>query len=347
MNGALLPRNQCARSGGGGTRSALPHTLHPPTPGTAEPSLFAVIPDMLLAGWLSARSTGLGDATTLSTDLKLRTLRPISPGETLLEIRSGGLLTPAVAYADREFGRDISSYAAQLGVGFGSVALATYLTAERVRGFGAATWFAGSSAETGGSISASEYSPLTKCHWSLKAPVVDPDVRPLVTRGIELVLPLCELAARRAWSSRQVWGEDAAGGVGGSATVDDVAQWSRDELVQLIEESFAIVLSRQWPEPPPCFAEDGISLVDHPASSGAADQLPRAWGFGASAPSGPALLPPIQGCLLHASEDDYDDGEANAVVGVPPRPILGNKGEGICLRCVATRSIQIGEAIVT
>ena len=159
---------------------------------------------MLLAGWLSARSTGLGDATTLSTDLKLRTLRPISPGETLLEIRSGGLLTPAVAYADREFGRDISSYAAQLGVGFGSVALATYLTAERVRGFGAATWFAGSSAETGGSISASS-TLRSQCHWSLKAPVVDPDVRPLVTRGIELVLPLCELAARRAWSSRQVW----------------------------------------------------------------------------------------------------------------------------------------------
>ena len=100
----------------------------------------------MLASWLSSRSSGLGDATKLEPDLKLTVARPISPGETLLELRSGGLLTPAVAYADREFGRDLASYAAQLGPGFGSVALSAFLTAERVRGFGAATWFAGSAA---------------------------------------------------------------------------------------------------------------------------------------------------------------------------------------------------------
>ena len=37
---------------------------------------------------------------------------------------------------------------------------------------------------------------------------------------------------------------------------------------------------------------------------------------------------------------------ANAALGLPPRPRLGNLGAGVGLRCVATRPIDTGEALL-
>ena len=48
--------------------------------------------------------------------------------------------------ADREMGRDLQEIAAQVGPGFDTVALATLCAVERVRGFEAETWYAGSTA---------------------------------------------------------------------------------------------------------------------------------------------------------------------------------------------------------
>ena len=67
------------------------------------------------------------------------------------------------------------------------------------------------------------------------------------------------------------------------------------------------------------------------------------WGFGDGAPQGPALLPPLEGLL---DAQGCDGGGGNVVVGVPPLPAAGNLGEGVSVRCVATRRIELGERLV-
>ena len=99
-----------------------------------------------LAEWLSTRSVGFGSNVVLASgDLPLAA-RSVEVGETLLELRSGACLTARAAYADREMGRDLQDIAAQVGPGFDTVALAAFCAAERVRGFEAESWYAGSSA---------------------------------------------------------------------------------------------------------------------------------------------------------------------------------------------------------
>ena len=77
-------------------------------------------------------------------DFRLRTERNVEEGETLFEILHDGLLTPAAAYNDKEVGLEFKSWAQRIGPGFGTVALASYVAIDRVRGFRAGQWFAGS-----------------------------------------------------------------------------------------------------------------------------------------------------------------------------------------------------------
>jgi hypothetical protein len=277
----------------------------------------------LLSSWLATRST-LGEVASLTSDLCLITTRPVEAGEVILDLRKEALVTPDVVYADREFGRELSTFATRYGPGFGSVALATFFAVERIRGFQAGTWFAGSAAETGNSIGASEYSPLSGGHWSLDCSgekEVSQELRPIIAQGMELVLPICELAARRAWSSNQLWSEG-----------NEVIQWSRDGLLEVLETSFTIVLSRQWPEPPPYLGKGAEAA-----------SAPSAWGFGTGSPTGPAVLPPIRN-VFHAHKDEMLQ-ERNAAIGLPPPPKMGNLGEGVSARCVALQRIDQGELV--
>ena len=192
----------------------------------------------------------------------------------------------------------------------------------------------------------SAWSPVTRGHWESevqKPSSIDPELVPLVSQGIELVLPSIELAARRAWTpglapppSSPSWFAD---GWIGDAAERQLEGWSNAEVRAALTTSFSLVLSRQWPTPPPFFASASADCIEteiEPATR---------WGYGGTAPQGPALLPPLPGVLVPSTLLSDADG-ANAVLGVPPEPTAGSLGEGVCLRCVATRRIDKGETLL-
>lgn len=299
--------------------------------------LLPTIADPPLASWLSTRAIGIGDRVLIENN-QVFAARQFAAGDTILELQRKACLTAESAYADREMGRDLQSIAAKVGPGFEMVAIAAYLAAERVRNFQAESWYAGSVAEQVGVAGArrqSAWSPLTLAHWEAQTASpssIDPDLGPLVQQGMELVMPLLDLAARRAWvpgvppappTFSDEWVRAAA--------TDDYAGWTREELGSVLAASFARTLSHAWPTPPPQF-ERGYELGAEPA---------QRWGYAADSPTGPALLPPLQGLF-----SDIGISGSNAAVGVPAAPSAGSLGEGLSVRCIATRPIGIGEQVV-
>ena len=111
-----------------------------------------------------------------------------------------------------------------------------------------------------------------------------------------------------------------------AAVTDDGEGLSGGEIRNIIRAAFAIVLARRWEEPPLYLGSD---------------EQPDAWGWVADAPTGPALLPPLMGLLA----DSEEEAPANCVLGVPPKPTAGNSGEGVCLRCVASKEIASGQTL--
>lgn len=298
-----------------------------------------------LAEWLSTHSTGIGDRVTLTGNHAVASATA-ECGETMFELAAGACLTSRVAFADREMGRELQSMAARVGPGFDTVALATLMAVERVRGFEAESWYAGSAAEKVGvepARRASAWSPLTSAHWEAEMHQpsdIDAELLPLVQQGMELVMPLVELAARRAWVPGAAPSPPAAflSDAWVRMATDDRAGWSRTELEQVLTASFGLVLSRQWVTPPQHLVAGGCGVV-------LSDEPAQRWGFGEGAPQGPALLPPLEG-LLDAQSGGGGGGGGNVVVGVPPLPTAGNLGEGVSVRCVATRRIEPGERLV-
>ena len=143
----------------------------------------------MLSEWLATHSVGIGDRLSLVGNGAV-SIKAVEAGETLLELQAGACLTARAAYADREMGRELQSIAERVGPGFDTVALAAFVATERVRGFEAETWYAGSAAETvgvDGARQASAWSPLTAAHWAAEARApssVDPELVPLVRQGI-------------------------------------------------------------------------------------------------------------------------------------------------------------------
>ena len=197
---------------------------------------------------------------------------------------------------------------------------------------------------------ASAWSPLTSAYWAAEAlqpSAIDPELLPLVQQAAPLVMPLIELAARRAWVPGKMDGaRSQLSDPWERAATDDGAGWSRAELDEILTAAFALVLARQWTAPPPEFAPGGGAAL-----ALAAGDEPARWGFAGGAPEGPALLPLLAGLLepdaTSAAEGEAAvEGEGNVVVGVPPRPAVGSLGEGVCVRCVAARRIEKGERLV-
>ncbi len=298
-----------------------------------------------LQPWLTdgRASVGAGVGYSSTGNLLALTARETLPlGATLLELRPSAILTPAAAYADREFGTDLRQCAARVGPGFGSVALAALLAAERVRGFMSESWYAGST----GALSASPWSALTYALWRAEeaAPSpIEPELEPIVEQGVSLIYPIVELASRRSWSGLR---PGAAPGVAFDGTpppsfgsdewfrageVDDAEGLSGTQLRQLIADAFGLVLGRQCVEPP---LEDGDA------------EAAQRWGWADAAPSGPALLPPIAGVFCaEPRAAGAARAEPNAALRVPRRPAVGNRDEDVAVRCVATRALREGEGV--
>ena len=310
----------------------------------------------LLASWLSTegllrfeepRATGFEDLLLAETAeaksvCALGALRDFEKGEALFDLRAGACLTAAAVYADKEIGKELGAIAAAVGPGFDVVALATFLAAERARGFLQES--VGRFDRLGATPELSAWSPLTAAHWAQEdaspAPPNDPELEPVIAQGVEIALPIIERVARRAWTQKASY-LAAKPPVASStdewmiaAMTDDNEGYSRGELISILRTSFSIVLARQWSEPPPYL--DGRS------------EQPERWGWAADAPSGPALLPPVAGVLVAVPQPRAaDDSMTNALLGVPPPPENGNLGEGVCLRCVARRDIKAGETVLS
>ena len=292
-----------------------------------------------LSTWLAAQSISLDRVEVVpsltGTGLSARSLVRAQAGDTILELCHGACLTARVAYADREFGRDLQLLADRVGPGFGSVALAAFLAAERVRDFKAESWYAGSAAEQLGSAALSResaWSPVTRAYWDMPSAALDSDLIPLVRQGIQLVLPQVELAARRAW-------------VPGAAQANVASRkqtWSRDELTGVLGDAFARVLAHQWPTPPPTLPSLAVAAEPNAVAS-LEDEPAQRWGYSDDAPEGPALLPPLQGLLCRG--DDHAD-RGNIILGVPPQPRAGSRASDVSVRCIATRRIERGDLLI-
>ena len=280
--------------------------------------VFCYLAAASLAEWISTRSTGFEKDLRLTAALGVVTRRDFEAGDTIFELKHESILTPAAAFADRECGRDLQSYADRIGPGFDTVALAAFIAIERVRGFQAAQWYAG----TSGAERDSQWSPVTSNLWALEmkrpSTISDPELQRAVVQGMELVLPMVELAARRATDF---------------ATNGQEEGWSRADVMLVLEKAFALVVRRQVASPPP------------PLGGDEGEPPFERWGFEDSAPEGPALLPPLAGVLLldaNKEEGDAQKVQGNAAIGLPPRPRFGSLGAGVGLRCVATRRIDAG-----
>ncbi|KAL3908851.1 MAG: hypothetical protein SGPRY_009637 [Prymnesium sp.] len=247
----------------------------------------------LLDGWLHSQGCSFSEKLALSSAQgrwELTAAAPLLEGEPLFSLHQQSLLTAPKVFADREFGEALRSLSLRVGPGFDSVALSAFLAAERVRGFRGETWFAGSS----GQAKASFWSPLTRAYWTRaeQQPVeVAAETSPLVAQGVELLLPILELAARRAWipGEGDEWRQQMDALFGDEwkekKLVDSSRGWSRADLEGVLWEAFAIVLDAQVLQPPNFFSQADCLT----------DETSTRWGWREDAPSGVALLPPLDG----------------------------------------------------
>ena len=93
-------------------------------------------------------------------------------------------------------------------------------------------------------------------------------------------------------------------------------------------------------KPPPSYVKDaGANIL---TDAGA----PSAWlqrvgeGEDQTVVSEPLALVPLVGEVLAGP------GAANSVLGAPPPQKAGNRGEGVCIWCVASRDVEAGERLV-
>ena len=94
-------------------------------------------------------------------------------------------------------------------------------------------------------------------------------------------------------------------------------------------------------KPPPSYVKDaGANIL---TDAGA----PSAWlqrvgeGEEQTVVSEPLALVPLVGEVLAGPA-----GAANSVLGAPPPQKAGNRGEGVCIWCVASRDVEAGERLV-
>ena len=243
--------------------------------------------------------------------------------------------------------------------GFGVVGLAGLLAAERTRQFRSRA-DQGLAPESAGVVVPSRWGPLCRELWrrrheeaaaagARRRPTRDPEIAPLVAQGVEILLPLLDVVARRAWSAPAPDPKVAFGSAewARKAMYDDgdAQSWSRAELELLANEAFAIALDLQREPPPPAPRFDS----DDAAPSAAPDDWKltgetvsepgrRAEGSEVSEPL--AIVPPL--VTLGASPSDATNAAYGSFSGRAPPA-----GEPTpALVCVATRDIAPGDLVV-
>lgn len=306
----------------------------------------------VLSEWLldgdrySSNAAALEVAPTSKSDgahnrCRVVTTRAVAPGDVLFQLGDSAVWSAAAAYRDRDLGPRLRDYAEKAGPGFGTVAVAGALAAERVRRFRSREGL-GVAPESAGFTVPSKWGAFARWIWSTHGNdvgKVDESLSGAVRQGVNLLVPLLDVAARRYWSA------DAADKPEDSvpseewtrkALLDDgdPRSWSRSELEDLATRSLCLVLE-QTRSPPP-FLLDGVgSLIPEPFLD-RNSACPETWPSDESL----AFVPLVDDIVLQKEQNDAP----NAVIGSPPRK--RHRGKDDCLWCIATRELNAGECII-
>jgi hypothetical protein len=278
------------------------------------------------------------DGDDCSSCIKVVTTREVSAGEVIFKLTKNAIWSEA--YGDRDIGPKLKDYAVKAGPGFGTVSLAGGLAAEKVRRFRSREGL-GVAPESAGFTVPSKNGAFARYLWSYHNTCTtsfDESLVHIVTQGVNLLVPLLDVAARRYWSAEKADEPEASvleEEWTRKALLQDGAprSWSRSDLENVAMDSMKLVLDRT--RYPPRYLLDGTgSLVPEPFVDTNSDP-PETW------PSGETLafVPLVDGLFQTAKSKD----ESNAVLGSPPRNRHG--GAEDCLWCVATCKINIGEQV--
>ena len=276
--------------------------------------------------------------TSCSSCITVTTNRAVSPGEVLFKLTKNAIWSEA--YGDRDIGPKLNDYASKAGPGFGTVCLAGGLAAEKVRRFRSREGL-GVAPESAGFTVPSKNGAFARYLWSFgntDTTSIDESLVDIVSQGVNLLVPLLDVAARRYWSAEKADEPEASvleEEWTRKALLEDGAprSWSRSDLENVALDSMSLVLDRTR-YPPPYLLDGTGSLVPEPFVDTKIDP-PDTWLTGETL----AFVPLVDALFQTAISKD----EPNAVLGSPPRNRHG--GEDDCLWCVATRRINAGEQV--
>ena len=324
-----------------------------------------------LREWLVPRCPGLDGSRAALEDaaagggggLAVRAARAYNRGQTIFAVSDAALLTAQCAYADKDMGPPLRDVARVAGPGFGVVGVAGLLAAERTRQFRARA-DQGLAPESAGVVVPSRWGPLCRELWRRRrattgaagggaddAALRDPEIAPLVAQGVDILLPLLDVVARRAWSAPAPDPKVAFGSAewAWKAMYDDgdARSWSRAELAALARDAFAIALDLQREPPPPAPRFDGDGAAGPPRAApdgwtltGATISEPGRRAEGSEVTEPLAIVPPL--VALGASPSDATNAAYGSFSGRAPPA-----GEPTpALVCVATRDIAPGDLVV-
>lgn len=309
----------------------------------ATPQVNSLVEANVLREWLLVGDRFCSSAATIEVDdttgkCMVITTRKVSPGEVLFRLGKNAVWSDA--YKDRDLGPKLKDFAVQAGPGFGVVSLAGGVGAERVRRFRSREGL-GVAPESSGFTVPSKWGAYARWLWSNhdeKDVSIDESLAGVVNQGVNLLVPLLDMTARRYWTTNpadepetsvveEEWTR--------KALLDDGApqSLSRSDLESVALNSMAMVLEEAR-SPPPFLLDGSVgSLVPDPFIDEKSDP-PESWPTGENL----AFVPLMSDLDLGGSE------KTNAVIGSPPRNRHG--GEDDCVWCVATKRLDVGECVV-
>lgn len=247
------------------------------------------------------------DHIQLSSDGRLCVKKAVKAGTKLIEWHEGACLTPEAAFSDMDVGLRLRELAPRVGPGFELVALATLLGAEYVRNF--QTRPSAFMPEGGDDRFFTEIIPS---QWAEVTQDIWADAAKSANDGIDPELePIIEQGVMMALpivdaTMRRAWSSGMEGKSG-------------EELRRIMRMAFHLMLRNKYYSP---------SKSGH-------------WGWRKGAPSGPALLPLLRN-LIDGNGAIRSD---NAVLLTPSHPENGARDKNVCLQCIATADLPIGETI--
>ncbi len=151
------------------------------------------------AEWLVPLCPGLdGSRATLADGFTVTAARAYNADQVIYSIGNDALLSPVAAYADTDVGPPLRDIAQKAGPGFGVVAVAGLLAAEKIRGFRSRRG-QGDAAAAAGIVVPSRWGPYARLLWD--EPVSVEADQQLVDQAVALLLPILETTARRAWTA--------------------------------------------------------------------------------------------------------------------------------------------------